>query len=144
MADVSKVDSTTLENRDGGRVFAMSEMQIHPAVIDEEASLYCQRPWVKEAVDALSLEVQLMHDVIQAKTVTSEDADRLQAAIDRAEASYLDPTGISEMTWPEVASGETGHSSSLRRPFLDLTGRPVAAPRSPGIYLRDRKKVVVR
>ena len=135
---------STLENRDGGRVFAMSEMQIHPAVIDEEASLYCQRPWVKEAVDALSLEVQLMHDVIQAKTVTSEDADRLQAAIDRAEASYLDPTGISEVRRPEVASGETGHSSSLRRPFLDLTGRPVAAPRSPGIYLRDRKKVVVR
>lgn len=113
---------STLENRDGGRVFAMSEMQLHPAVVDEEASLYCQRPWVKEAVDDLSTELAVMRTAINAKTVTPEDAERLQAAIDRAEASYLDPTGIEEIKQLEH-SGEHSNRDKVR--CYDLSGRPV-------------------
>ena len=125
---------STLENRAGGRVFAMSEMQIHPATVDEEASLYCQRPAVKEAVDNLSTELAIMRAAINAKTVTPEDAERLQAAIDRAEASYLDPTGIEDIKQLEY-SGE--HSNRKGVTCYDLSGRPVLRPENArrGIYI---------
>lgn len=127
---------STIENRDNGRVFAMSEMQMHPAVIDESASLYCQRPWVKEAVDALGEELTVMRNLIRTKNATSDDAMRLQEAIDRAEASYLDPTDI--------------HQPAIAAPFhsgtYDLTGRPIAQPQylRRGLYVRDGKKWIIR
>ena len=127
---------STIENRDNGRVFAMSEMQMHPAVIDESASLYCLRPWVKEAVDALSEELTVMRDLIRTKSATSDDAMRLQAAIDLAEASYLDPTDIHQ---PAIAA-------PLHFGTYDLTGRPIAQPQKlrRGIYVRGGKKLIIR
>ena len=128
---------STLENRDGGRVFAMSEMQIHPAAIDSLASLYCQRPWVREAVDDLSQEIATMRDRIHTKTVTEEDAARLQAAIDRAEASYLDTDGIVAPT------------SLSPEPFtmncFDLAGRRLLAPPAKrGLYIKGGRKFLVK
>ena len=133
---------STLENRDGGRVFAMSEMQMHPAVIDEEASLYCQRPWVKEAVDHLSSELAFMREAINAKTVTLEDGERLQAAIDRAEAAYLDPTGIKDINVrgrEQMANRECGKVKCY-----DLTGREIVNRHAAhkGICLQGNKKIV--
>ena len=128
---------STLENRDGGRVFAMSEMQIHPAAIDSLASLYCQRPWVREAVDNLSQEIATMRDRIHTKTVTDEDANRLQEAIDRAEASYLDTDGIVAPTSPS--------SELFTQNCFDLSGRRLLAPPAKrGLYIKDRRKILVK
>ncbi|MBR4534184.1 MAG: DUF3472 domain-containing protein [Bacteroidaceae bacterium] len=130
----------TLENRDGGRVFAMSELQLHPALVDSTASLYCQRPWVRDAVDALSQEIATMRDHIHAKSATPDDAARLQAAIDRAEASYLDPTGISA-PWQAFDAGDTAHRNSPYSGFTDLSGRRLTTvPTRKGIYLHNGRK----
>ena len=128
---------STLENRDGGRVFAMSELQLHPALVDSTASLYCQRPWVRDAVDDLSQEIATMRDHIHSKNVTSDDAARLQAAIDRAEASYLDPTGVGLSPNPSpVRKGSDGA-------WYTLDGRRLpSTPTRKGIYLRNGKKQI--
>ena len=133
----------TAGNRDGGRVFAMSEMQLHPAVCDQAASLYFQRPNVKAAVDELSAELTAMHDLIRSQKATPEDAARLREAIERAEASYLDPTGIAGR-WPDTPSSTPGSARPVPD-LLDLTGRPVlpASPRK-GIYVRRGQKVILR
>ena len=128
---------STLENRDGGRVFAMSELQAHPAVIDSTASLYILRPWVKEAVDDLSAELTTMRSAIHSKTVTPEDGERLRAAIQRAEQSYLDPTGINNLS--------TSDSRPSTLDTYDLSGRRIVQPRNlrPGVYVRNGKKIVL-
>ena len=135
---------STLENRDGGRVFAMSELQIHPALVDSAASLYCQRPWVQEAVDDLGQEIAAMRNCIHTKSVTSEDALRLQAAIDRAEASYLDPDGIAA-PWSYSEGSKGASRSSLNSTWFDLTGRQLPAPPTQkGFYIQGGRKVLVK
>ena len=135
---------STLENRDGGRVFAMSEMQLHPAAIDSTASLYCQRPWVREAVDDLSQEITTMRDRIRTRTASSEDAARLQAAIDRAEASYLDPTGIAAPWQAYEDNSESVNGHSVSGQWSDLTGRRLTTvPFQKGIYIRNGRKILI-
>ncbi len=135
---------STLENRDGGRVFAMSELQIHPALVDSAASLYCQRPWVQEAVDDLGQEIAAMRNCIHTKSVTSEDALRLQAAIDRAEASYLDPNGVAA-PWSYSEGSKGASRSSLNSTWFDLTGRQLPAPPTQkGFYIQGGRKVLVK
>ena len=124
----------TLGNREDSRVFAMSEFQVHDAVIDEANSPYYQKPEVKEAFDALQAELQNMRTLIGAGTVTQEARASLKEAIRRAEESLANGTSIRTVE----------HSpSGVEQPVFDLMGRKVSSPLKKGIYIINGRKVIV-
>ena len=84
----------TIGKRENSHVFAMSEFQIHNAIIDEEASPYCIKPQVKEAFDALQSEMKAIHLAIGEGTVTAEDRESLRQAIERAELALQNADAI--------------------------------------------------
>ena len=84
----------TIGKRENSRVFAMSEFQIHNAIIDEEVSPYCIKPQVKEAFDALQSEMKAIHLAIGEGTVTAEDRESLRQAIERAELALQNADAI--------------------------------------------------
>lgn len=132
--------SATLANRASGRVFAMSEMQMYPAVIDSINSIYFTRPWVKEAVDQLAEATQNLRKNINAQTATETDVVALREAINNAEAAYLLTDAVIDI--PE----QRGATNDDSRVFFDLSGRPVAndgANLRRGVYILHGQKVVV-
>lgn len=124
----------TIGNRENSHVFAMSEFQVHEAVIDETESPYYLNSVVKEAFDALQTELQTMRSLIGANTVTADDRERLQEAIETAEKALTDPTGIKIV----------GHSPLNAEQYVyDLQGRRlVNGQLKKGIYIVNGKKIL--
>ena len=114
----------TIGNRSDSHIFAMSEFQIHEAVVDEATSPYYQKEGVKEAFDALLTETQSMRSCIVAGTVTAEARESLRAAIDAAESALDHSTEITAVTG----------SSAKEEVLCDLSGRRVSKP-AKGIYI---------
>ena len=128
----------TLGKREGSRVFAMSEFQIHDVVIDENESPYYQRTVVKEAFDALQAELQAMRELIGANAVTPESRESLREAIRLAELALDDPTGIS-------APASTPEATGPR--IYNLAGQQIKAKHPDGtlprgIYIMGGRKVL--
>ena len=65
----------TIGNRADSHIFAMSEFQLHDAVIDEAESPYYLQPDVKVAFDALQAELQTMRMRIGAGTASLGECD---------------------------------------------------------------------
>ncbi len=125
----------TIGNRENGRVFAMSEFQIHEAIIDEAESPYYQKPEVKEAFDALQTELQSMRTLIAKGSVTAEARESLSQAIERAEQALQTADGI------EVI----GHypTPGTEHTVYDLQGRKVGNGQlQKGIYIVGGKKIL--
>ncbi|MCR5851787.1 MAG: DUF3472 domain-containing protein [Bacteroidaceae bacterium] len=131
----------TLGKRADSRIFAMSEFQVHNAIIDEAASPYYQRPEVKEAFDALQTELQSFRSHISANSVTSEDRQALREAIDRAEEILKNGTGI------EIIQNSKFKIQNDDAVY-DLTGRKIVNCKSSnsklpkGIYIQSGKKIL--
>ena len=121
----------TYGNRSDGRVFAMSEFQIHPVNMDEEASPYYQKPWVKEAFDALQQCLQETRAHIINNDITPENNMALRQAIERAEEALLITDGIEDRAQDERWNRKEAGT------LYDLSGRrlPLYAPTPSGIYL---------
>lgn len=125
----------TYGQRSEGRVWAMSEFQVHDIIIDEEASPYHQKPWVKEAFDALQAQLQATRALIADNTATTDDALALRAAIERAEEALLNTDGIEEVKNERMNSGKSADT------VFDLSGRKVINHQSSnhelphGIYI---------
>ena len=121
----------TIGNRADSHIFAMSEFQVHEVVIDEEASPYYQKPWVKEAFDALLTEIQTMRPLIVAGTFTAENRNSLRQAIERAEQALDNTTEI-----------KTVYAPSLKQETIyNLSGQRVNKAQK-GIYIINGKKVL--
>lgn len=131
----------TIGNRADSHIFAMSEFQVHDAIIDEAASPYYQKPEVKEAFDALQTELQSMRSNIAANAVTGEDRQSLQEAIDRAEAALANATDIGEI------KNEQLRMNNVDGVIYNLNGQMVNGKWSngklpKGIYIVGGKKVI--
>ena len=134
----------TYGKRADSHVFAMSEFQMHPVTIDEAASPYYTKSWVKTAFDALQAQLQTIRPLILANSAKPADAQALREAIARAEEALL----IDGISAPE--SSFLNHHSSISNPqVFDLSGRRRSlGTRLPaGIYLlrngKQNHKVVI-
>lgn len=128
----------TLGRRTDSRIFAMSEFQIHDAVIDEAESPYYQKQEVKEAFDALQTEMQAMRSLIAGNAVTTEARESLREAIKRAEQALENASGIDEihLSKPGIDNDTV---------IYDLSGRKVnvrGAQLPKGIYIINGKKIL--
>lgn len=121
----------TYGQREDSRVWAMSEFQIHSVTIDEEASPYHQKPWVKEAFDALLAQLQTTRALIAEDTATPDDAEALRQAIERAEEALQQTDAVVAMP-----------AMKRNTKWYDLSGRrlPEGQQKSPGIYLMKDEK----
>ena len=137
----------TLGKRADSHIFAMSEFQIHDVIIDENASPYYQRPEVKEAFDALQTELQEMRSRIASNSVTTEDRQSLQNAIDRAEKALENTTDIKSI------DNEQWTMDNEEVAVYDLSGRKINAVTNSsfftlhsslkkGIYIVNKKKIL--
>ena len=122
----------TIGKRENSHVFAMSEFQIHNAIIDEEASPYYIKPDVKDAFDALLSEMQAMHSLIGAGTVTAEDRESLRQAIERAELALQTADEIKSII-PDLSPRDGA--------IYNLAGQRVSKAEK-GIYIVNGKKVL--
>ena len=121
----------TIGKRENSHVFAMSEFQIHNAIIDEEASPYCIKPQVKEAFDALQSEMKAIHLAIGEGTVTAEDRESLRQAIERAELALQNADAIDFIpAFPK----EQGIIYNLAGQRVSKIGK--------GIYIVNGKKIL--
>ena len=121
----------TVGRREDSRVFAMSEFQIHEAVIDEDESPYYQKAGVKEAFDALQTELQTMRSLIVANTVTAEDRDTLRKAIEEAEKALENSTDIKTVC----------DSPFKEKVIYNLNGQRVSRTQK-GIYIINGRKIL--
>lgn len=139
----------TIGNRSDSRIFAMSEFQVHDAIINEAESPYYQKPEVKEAFDALQTELQSMRSHISANTVTAEVRQALREAIERAEQALENATGINGIHNSQFAIQNKGTA------IYDLSGRRIGttadsslftphASLKKGIYIVNGKKAVIK
>ena len=133
----------TYGNRANSHIWAMSEFQVHPVTIDEEASPYYQKPLVREAFDALQEQLQNMRTLIGNNAVTSDARDALREAIQRAEDALNHGDGIMI-----IENGTLKPENDI----YDLSGRRIS-PRTSnnesrtlpkGIYIIGNKKILVR
>ena len=109
----------TYGERASSHIWAMSEFQVHPVTIDEEASPYYQKPVVREAFDALQQQLQNMRTLIGDNAVTSEARNALREAIQRAEDALLQGgDGIQEI---ENGQWQTNDETVV----YDLLGREI-------------------
>ena len=121
----------TIGKRENSHVFAMSEFQIHNAIIDEEVSPYCIKPQVKEAFDALQSEMKAIHLAIGEGTVTAEDRESLRQAIERAELALQNADAIDFIpAFPK----EQGIIYNLAGQRVSKIGK--------GIYIVNGKKIL--
>ena len=121
----------TIGNRADSHIFAMSEFQIHEAVIDENESPYYQRENVKEAFDALNAELQAFRTLIGNNAVTAEARESLRQAIEAAERALDNSTEI-----------KTVASSPMREEVIyNLSGQRVRNAQK-GIYIVNGRKVL--
>ena len=124
----------TIGKRADSHIFAMSEFQVHNAVIDEAESPYYQKPGVKEAFDALQAELKSMRNLIGTNTVTNESRESLQAAIEAAENALTNPTGI------EILNSQTPLDTQ-NSPIYNLTGQRISKMQK-GINIVNGKKIL--
>ena len=130
----------TIGNRENSHVFAMSEFQVHEAVIDEEKSPYYLKTNVKEAFDALQTELQAFRSLIVAGTVSAEARESLRQAIERAEAALQQGVGIEVIP----ASPFSRHDNVI----YNLNGQKIENSRLSngelphGVYIVNGKKVL--
>jgi hypothetical protein len=130
----------TIGNRENSHVFAMSEFQVHEAVIDEEKSPYYLKTNVKEAFDALQTELQAFRSLIVAGTVSAEARESLRQAIERAEAALQQGVGIEVIP----ASPYSRHDNVI----YNLNGQKIENSRLSngelphGVYIVNGKKVL--
>ena len=125
----------TIGKRADSHIFAMSEFQMHNAIIDEAESPYYLKPKVKEAFDALLAELQAMRPTIAAGTATVGDCQPLLDAIAEAERSLDDATEIQTVLSPSAKSGNS---------VYNLAGQRITNGRLPrGIYIVGGRKVIV-
>lgn len=109
----------TYGDRANSHIWAMSEFQVHPVIIDEETSPYYQKPVVKEAFDALQEQLQTIRPLIGDNAVTSDDRNALREAIQRAEDALLNGgDGITE-----IENGEWARDNEAT--IYDLLGREI-------------------
>lgn len=121
----------TIGNRADSHVFAMSELQVHEAVIDENESPYYQKEGVKEAFDALQAVLKAKRPRIAAGTATNADREALRAAIEAAEQALENATEI-----------KTVYGSPLKEEVIyNLSGQRVSKA-GKGIYIINGKKVL--
>ena len=125
---------STAGQREDGRVWAMSEFQIHPVEFDE-ASPYNAKPWVKEAFDALQQQLQTMRAAIIGGNVTADDRVALREAIDKAEESLMQADAIRDLPLSTVS----GHRSTVN--YYDLSGRRLG---EPGLGSSNSRGVIIR
>lgn len=109
----------TYGNRADSRVWAMSEFQIHPVVIDESLSPYYRKSWVKEAFDTLLAQLQATRALITDGTATADDRTALREAIERAEEALLNTDGIGT-----IDNGKSAIDDG-QYPIYDLNGRRI-------------------
>ncbi len=131
----------TIGKRADSHIFAMSEFQMHDAIIDEAESPYYLRPNVKEAFDDLLAALQQMHSRITSNSVTAEDRKALQEAIDRAEKALNDATDIAEISQEQGARSR----GQQARGIYNLAGQRIADSLSGlphGIYIQNGRKVI--
>ena len=129
----------TIGNRSDSHVFAMSEFQVHNAIINEAESPYYQRPEVKDAFDALMAELQAIRPHIVANSATAEDRQSLREAIERAEQALENATEINSI------SMGNGQWRMDNEPRYNLAGQRVGKGQlKPGIYIVGGRKLVVR
>jgi len=121
----------TLGNRDNSHTFAMSELRVHGAVIDEDASPYYQKEGVKEAFDALQEELKSRRTRIAAGTATNADREAMRAAIDAAEQALDNSTEI-KTVFSQPQRGEI---------IYNLSGQRVNKAQK-GIYIVNGKKIL--
>ena len=134
----------TIGNRADSHIFAMSEFQLHEAVIDEAESPYYLQPDVKVAFDALQAELQTMRMRIGAGTASANDCETLRQAIEAAEQALENATGIK-------AVRDSGFSIlNEKADIFDLQGRRIINGRwllnngqlPKGVYIVNGKKVL--
>ena len=134
----------TIGNRADSHIFAMSEFQLHEAVIDEAESPYYLNPNVKVAFDALQAELQTMRMRIGAGTASANDCETLRQAIEAAEQALENATGIK-------AVRDSGFSIlNQKADIYDLQGRRIVNGRwllnngqlPKGVYIVNGKKVL--
>lgn len=121
----------TIGKRADSHIFAMSEFQVHKAIIDEEASPYYIRPEVKEAFDALQTEMQTMRTLIVSNSATAEDREALSQAIERAEQVLQNADAINLV--PAFLEGN--------ETIYNLAGQRVSKVQK-GIYIVNGKKIL--
>ena len=139
----------TLGKRSDSRIFAMSEFQVHNAIIDESASPYYLRPDVKEAFDALLAQLQAFRPRIAANSATAEERQALREAIEHAEDVLNHPTGIAineELRMKNEASGSAIYDLSGRQIALGINSSffTLHSSLKKGIYIINGKKVVIK
>ncbi|MBR5053917.1 MAG: DUF3472 domain-containing protein [Bacteroidaceae bacterium] len=122
----------TIGQRADSHIFAMSEFQVHKAIIDEEASPYYMKSNVKEAFDALLAEIQAMRPLLVANTATAEDRESLSQAIERAELALQTADEI-KLPFSDLSSRE--------QVIYNLAGQRVNKI-GKGIYIVNGKKVL--
>ncbi|MBQ6191933.1 MAG: DUF3472 domain-containing protein [Bacteroidaceae bacterium] len=122
----------TIGNRENSRVFAMSEFQVHNAIIDEEASPYYRKANVKEAFDDLMTLLQDMRTRIGNGNVTPEARESLQQAIERAEQALENSTEITSVVGSSVMKDGT---------IYNLAGQRVNKMQK-GIYIVNGRKIL--
>jgi hypothetical protein len=122
----------TIGQRADSHIFAMSEFQVHKAIIDEEASPYYMKSNVKEAFDALLAEIQAMRPLLVANTATAEDRESLSQAIERAELALQTADEI-KLPFSDLSSKE--------QVIYNLAGQRVNKI-GKGIYIVNGKKVL--
>ena len=124
----------TYGQRSDSRVWAMSEFQIHPAVIDEASSPYYQKTWVKDAFDALQAQLLAIRALIDTGSVTADDREALREAIERAEQALMETDAIHNLP-----STESVNSRSVNERWFDLSGRQIQNSESKGVYIIRNK-----
>ena len=122
----------TIGQRADSHIFAMSEFQVHNAIIDEEASPYYRKANVKEAFDDLMTLLQDMRTRIGNGNVTPEARESLQQAIERAEQALENSTEITSVVGSSVMKDGT---------IYNLAGQRVNKMQK-GIYIVNGRKIL--
>lgn len=122
----------TIGNRADSHIFAMSELQVHSVTIDEAESPYYQDPEVKDAFDALKAQLQATRSGIADGSITNEDKKALRQAIEAAEQSLENATGIKNIT---------PNFNTKKAEIYNLNGQKVNKIQK-GVYIINGRKVL--
>lgn len=84
-------------NNKGTGIFTLSEFQVYPAIVDEDASQYATTAGLKDKADALFEKLTQSAAIVDANTATDADIADLRAAIAAVKALYADTTELAAL-----------------------------------------------
>ena len=86
-----------ITNATGGNYFTISEFQLYKTGVDQTSSQYYTTDGMKDKADALMVAIEEALPIVEANTATSEDVQKMTAAIAAVKELYADTTELSQL-----------------------------------------------